>query len=62
MPIGMLKGIRQNIITEYKSQKERNKIENVQYDSTAKYSDSKFFDSKIKNVKKDDFVKVKLLQ
>jgi hypothetical protein len=37
MPIGMLKGIRKNIIEKYKVEKERTRTENIQYDSNLKF-------------------------
>jgi hypothetical protein len=37
MPIGMLKGIRKNIIEKYKDEKERKRTENIQYDSNLKF-------------------------
>ncbi len=59
MPIGMLKGIRKNIIEKYKVEKERKRTENIQYDSNLKFQDKKFIDKKIKKDKDNHFLKNK---
>jgi hypothetical protein len=59
MPIGMLKGIRKNIIEKYKVEKERTRTENIQYDSNLKFQDKKFIDKKIKKDKGNHFLKNK---